>query len=596
MVARNTGWLFICSIVLAVASVVHAQSGVVRVWQSSAVTGDRLRELPPFTPYTPDTTSKQPKPSVLKFHTKDEMQTIVGFGGAITEASVTVLAAMPEAKQREVIDAYFGEQGNQYSIARLHINSCDFSVNSWNFDPFPDDFDLVHFDRNLTHDQQYLLPFLRKVLKSSHHELQIFASPWSPPAWMKGNNAMVGSSQPCLKSDPEQRYHRAWAKYLSKWISAYEEALDGYKLWGLTVQNEPEYAAPWEACTYTAEETRDFIRDHLQPVLQKEHPHLKLMAFDHNKDHVAIWAQTLYSDPRVRDALWGLGIHWYSGDEFHNLQLAHQLAPEKHLLATEATHVNGIRWGDFSRAEAYAHDIIGDLNAWVEGWTDWNIVLDTQGGPNHLNNWCDAGIIADPTKGELIYQPMYYAMAHFSRFLPPNKRSIRVRHEWMWSPDRRDQPARDLELVAFKVKREDETRKVKDDKNDKDEKLSLFANGADMEEDEYETVILPVAARSAEYVEVKRKKKKHSSRSKKEEERKHKHSKRDRSSSSSSLSSSSSSSSSSSDPKFDVVLLMLNRQDTPAEYGLALNGGKQQTVIPIPPHSIQTVVFDADML
>jgi len=110
------------------------------------------------------------------------LQSLVGFGGAITEASVTVLAKLPDSEVQKVIDAYYSESGNRYSLGRLHINSCDFSVDSWSFDNSTDDFALQHFDTALTHEQQYLLPFLGRVLKDSYHDLQLFASPWSPPA------------------------------------------------------------------------------------------------------------------------------------------------------------------------------------------------------------------------------------------------------------------------------------------------------------------------------------------------------------------------------------------------------------------------------
>uniref|UniRef100_A0A7S0RV58 Glucosylceramidase n=1 Tax=Pyramimonas obovata TaxID=1411642 RepID=A0A7S0RV58_9CHLO len=191
------------------------------------------------------------------------------------------------------------------------------------------------------------------------------------------------------------------------------------------VQNEPEFAAPWEACKYTASYMRDFVKHHLGPTMRADHPDLKIMAFDHNKDHVHLWANVMYEDPEAAQYVDGLAVHWYTGDYFDRLEQAHATAPEKFLLASEATDCPGIADEplNWHRAEALAHDILGDLASWVVAWTDWNLLLDPEGGPNHLGNNCDALMVADPEntlgQGPLMFQPTYYFMGHFSRFVPP---------------------------------------------------------------------------------------------------------------------------------------------------------------------------------
>jgi glucosylceramidase len=487
--------------------------------------------------------------SLLRINVTDVRQSIIGFGGAITEAAVTVLSKMPTSAVQEVIEAYYSEKGNQYSLGRLHINSCDFSeVGQWSFDNHTDDFNLTHFDHNLTHEQDYLLPFLHQVQKVAVEGFKLFASPWSPPAWMKTNEQMNGSDQPGLKEDP--RYHRVWAKYLSTWFTAMKN--QGVKnLWGMTVQNEPEYAAPWEACAYTAEQERDFIVDHLGPRMRADHPDLTLIAFDHNKDHVALWADAIFGS-NATEYVQGIGVHWYSGDEFAHLSQTHSAWPSKFILATEATNVGSPILGDVGRAEAYAHDIIGDLNNWVGGWTDWNIVLDMQGGPNHLGNWCDAPIIADTSAGKLHYQPMYYYLGHFSRFLPPNDAARRVGHEMKANGD---SAVEGLELVAFIVDRPQEEQE-------------------DAQADE---------ASDEETSQSKQKTKNRKSSSKK-------HSSRSVSSSSDSSVSTSSSSSGQ-----QIVLIVLNRQDTEASFQLELADGELEAIVTAPAHSIQTLTFDAKL-
>ena len=356
-------------------------------------------------------------PNSLSLDPSTRYQRILGFGGAFTEAAAVTFNRLSPTLQADVIRAYFdADKGLGYTLGRVPINSCDFSVASYSFDDVQDDFDLERFDHAVKHDNDTLIPLILKALKastplsppsssssssspssssSSHPSpaLKLFASPWSPPAWMKGNGAMLSSSSPCLK--PDRRYHDAWALYYVKWLQAY--AAHHIPFFGLTVQNEPEFAAPWEACTWTAEEEVAFVVDHLAPTLKRHGlEDVRIMVYDHNKDHVEKWAKVVYGEKRAADAVWGLAVHWYSGDAFDLLEAAHELSPSHALLASEACNCPGVKLNDWSRAEKYAHDIIGDLNHHVVGWTDWNLVLDERGGPNHVRPQHLAGPLSPP--------------------------------------------------------------------------------------------------------------------------------------------------------------------------------------------------------
>ena len=412
-------------------------SSYLRVHSSVELWTSRL-EAQPSLLFHPSHHFSRPS-NTLTLDLSTRYQRILGFGGAFTEAAAVTLARLPSRVQDEVISAYFSEEGLGYSLGRVPINSCDFSVGSYNFDDATDDFLLERFDHSLHHDNLTLIPLIQRALRasvprssssSSRSEgrgtpaLKLFASPWSPPGWMKGNGQMTGSSSPCLKAD--KRYHEAWALYYVKWLQAYQQ--HGIPFFALTVQNEPEFAAPWEACSYTPEEMAAFVADYLSPTLQRHHLEPHILAYDHNKDHVMKWAEVVYADKRAAEAVWGLAVHWYSGDSFDLLQDAHDLSPHHHLLATEACNCPGTQINDWGRAEKYAHDIIGDLNNWVEGWTDWNLVLDERGGPNHLGNLCDAPVLVrtDHNPPSVHFQPTYYVMGHFSRFLRPG--AVRVKH------------------------------------------------------------------------------------------------------------------------------------------------------------------------
>jgi glucosylceramidase len=206
---------------------------------------------------------------------------MTGFGGAFTESAAYVWSQLNSKLQQEVIDAYFGPNGHHYTVCRTHINSCDFSLANFSFDDKVDDFSLQNF--TVAHSQTWMFPFMKAAITRSKTPLKIFASPWSPPAWMKRNGQMNGSFRPCLKQDrsPDHSYHAAWALFFSKFISAYNSL--GFKIWGVTIQNEPEFDAPWEACCYTPEEELDFLQRHLGPQLRSDHPDIKIMIYDHNK-------------------------------------------------------------------------------------------------------------------------------------------------------------------------------------------------------------------------------------------------------------------------------------------------------------------------
>jgi len=237
---------------------------------------------------------------------------------------------------------------------------------------------------------------------------------------MKTNGQMDHSSKPCLRKE----VHRTWAKYMSRWITAVQRKR--VPIWAITVQNEPGNNATWEGCLMTPQEEAEFLGTHLGPVLQEEHPNVLVFAYDHNKDHVYWWANVTYSHPLASKYVDGIAFHWYSGDSFDDIKRIHKEIPQALLLASEATYERW-RWhkgssvatGDWSFGEGYAHDIIGDLNAGSIGWIDWNLLLDETGGPNHVNNVCDAAMIADMQKGELYFHPQYYFIGHFSKFIPP---------------------------------------------------------------------------------------------------------------------------------------------------------------------------------
>lgn len=321
---------------------------------------------------------------------------------------------------------YFSDSGLRYNMARLPIGSCDFSLENYNYANISGDTNLAHF--SIDHDKTHIIPFIQRantaIVKRSGDALNIVASPWSPPDWFKENNSPYCPKGPndCSQCVLKDQYKETWALYFSKFISAYNA--QGIDIWGVTIQNEPEYCPnSYEAMHYTPETERDFLKDHLGPKLSSDHPHVNILIYDHNKDHVATWVQTILSDSDAAKYVWGTAIHWYSGDQFDNVNKAHSLFPQKPILATESTEFReenptNPNWG---KGEHYGHDIIGDLNNWVVGFIDWNLILDIQGGPNHKGpDECegavkcgyDSMLLADVDKQAIYPQVFYYYMGH----------------------------------------------------------------------------------------------------------------------------------------------------------------------------------------
>ena len=340
-----------------------------------------------------------------------------GFGGAFTESAAHVLNKMSPEKQKVMMGAYFHpDKGIGYNFCRTHINSCDFSLENWacceTEDPELKDF-------NLNRDKQQIIPMIEWAKELSDEEITLFSSPWSPPAWMKTNGQMNHGGK--LKEE----YRQAWALYYCKYIKAMQ--FEGVTISALTIQNEPAATQVWDSCVYSAEEERDFVRDYLGPTLESEGlGHIKLVCWDHNRDEAYDRAQKMFDDPVACKYVYGIGIHWYSGDNYQNLKLINDVYPDKKIWFTEGCQENGPHIGDWDVGERYAHSMINDLNHNTSAWCDWNLFLDETGGPNHVNNLCSAPIIADTVNDEVIINPSYYYFGHFSKFINRGAKRIAV--------------------------------------------------------------------------------------------------------------------------------------------------------------------------
>lgn len=368
-------------------------------------------------------TTQIPESEIAIFVNPDkQFQTVLGIGGAITDASAEVFSQLPPAQQSALVRAYFDRtQGIGYSLARTTIHSSDFSRSSYTY-VTEGDATLTSF--SIAPDRTFRIPMLHQAVAAAGGSLTLFASPWSAPAYMKSNQNMLRGGQLL----PE--FAATWAQYFVKFIRAYQS--EGLPIWGITVQNEPMAKQAWESMIFTAEEERDFLKNHLGPTLHRAGlGDIKVIVWDHNRDLMTHRAHVIFGDPEASQYAWGMGFHWYEtwagGDPmFCNVAEVHQAYPDKHLLLTEATveRFDASRLQHWPNAERYGLAMVRDFNSGSVGWTDWNILLDRQGGPNHVGNFCFAPIHADTDTGELIYTPSYYYIGHFSKFIRPHARRV----------------------------------------------------------------------------------------------------------------------------------------------------------------------------
>ncbi|MES2457145.1 MAG: glycoside hydrolase family 30 protein [Bacteroidota bacterium] len=351
-----------------------------------------------------------------------KFQSVTGIGGTITDATAETFAKMPVAAQEEFLKGYYDKQnGIGYSLGRTTIHSSDFSSESYTYIK-ENDAALKTFD--VAHDLTFRIPLIKKAISAAGGSLPLFVSPWSPPAFMKTNKEMLHGG----KLLPE--FRQAWADYYVRFIKTYEGM--GIPIWGLTVQNEPMATQRWESCIFTAEEERDFIKTYLGPTLHKSGlADKKLIAWDHNRDQIFQRASTILKDKEAAKYVWGIGYHWYetwTGSDmlFNNVKLVHEAFPEKNLMLTEGCveKFNRDSVANWSLGERYGYSLINDFNSGVTAWTDWNMLLDDKGGPNHVGNFCFAPIHSDSKTGKLIYTNSYYYLGHFSKFVRPGAQRI----------------------------------------------------------------------------------------------------------------------------------------------------------------------------
>lgn len=381
---------------------------------------------------------------VFQIIPEQRFQEIQGIGGAFTESSAYVLQQMTPGARQAVLDAYFSPEGAAFSLMRTHVGGCDFSLGSYNYAPVPGDVKLEHF--SVKEDEDDLIPLIKDAQAVSRDGFRILSSPWTAPSWMKDNgHPFAGHLLP--------EHYATFANYYARYIQAY--AQHGIKIWAITPLNEPEgNGGQWDSMHMTPEEMATLVGQHIGPVFEREGIDAKIFTFDQNRSSALDWAHRYFRDPEAAKYTVGTAVHWYSSTVDYYPEVIRTLLdeqPGKMVMHTEGCidAINGVepmawmepdwywrrectdwgyRWAPpqdrhdhprYAPFYRYARDLLGGLQSGMSGWIDWNIVLDFNGGPNHVKNWCLAPVLCDPETDTVFKTPLYYAMWHFSHSIRP---------------------------------------------------------------------------------------------------------------------------------------------------------------------------------
>ncbi|XP_075214404.1 putative glucosylceramidase 4 [Lycorma delicatula] len=373
-----------------------------------------------------------------ELNTSKTFQTVRGFGGAFTDSFGAVFNSLSTEAQDNMLKSLFSEDGIEYTVCRVVIGSSDFSLRSYNYVP---NYDPSLKSFNLTEDDYlYKIGTIKRALNISKRKIHLFGSAWTTPSWMKINNSTKnGYLNP--------KFRQVWANYLVKSLDAFKK--EGIEFWGLTTGNEPITLILLDCDTLIMfpEEQREWIINNLGPALRNANYSTKIITLDDMRSFAVWWAKVLMRDPRAKEFVFGFGLHWYldrqTSTEF--LDNLYRRFPEQEVVYTESSinvlmNKNEIEsittdsnkfddlsqpsrtaphLGSWPRAELYVVNALENLNHYVTSYTDWNIALDLEGGPNLGNFPCDASIIVNKTADEFYKQPIHYVLGHFSKFILP---------------------------------------------------------------------------------------------------------------------------------------------------------------------------------
>lgn len=362
----------------------------------------------------------------LEVLTDSPLQSIEGFGGAFNEKGWVALDALSDKDKADVLKKIFSPgEGLSLTLCRIPIGSSDYAVTRYSEDESPEDFAMANF--SIDRDRQDLIPYIRAA-QALNPALRFWASAWSPPTWMKTNKAFDSGAM-----RDEGPVYAAYALYLAKFAQAYRE--EGIPLLAVAVQNEPYILTAYPSCRWEPAQYLKFVRDHLGPTLTSKEPSTGIMLGTFNQPDNRAHAMAVLNDPKASAFVKVLGLQW---DGLPIAAAARVASPGLAVWHTE-TDCGNHHWepgfdpdkpqNDFAYAAMTWRKMRDYLQGGASLYSLWNIVLDETGKSIDANRpWPqNSAIVVDRDTKKAIYTPMYYAFAHFSRYLPAGSTVLKVR-------------------------------------------------------------------------------------------------------------------------------------------------------------------------
>ena len=358
-------------------------------------------------------------------------QTIEGYGCALTESACFLLSQMDDETRKKALGCWFGPNGIDSSFIRMHLDSCDYSLEEYQAvsDPIADpEFKTFSIARDL----RFTIPIVLEAIKMANKKVTVLVSPWSPPAqWKtapeeKENEAKVYGGDSASKSDAAGRcrggrlkkeYYKDWANYLVLYLQAYKKA--GIPVGMMTIQNESNAATPWDSCVWSAHEEMIFLRDYLYPAMQKAglEKEIGIYVWDHNKERVLEYVDEMMAGG-VADMIEGFAYHWYAGDHYDALTMLHEHYPDKILMRSEGCPLHKPGTDNKSDTMRYANDLTNEVTHGMNRWIEWNAIVDTEGGPRHVPGGFGAPLVAK-SDGSFEELAGYQVIREFASVIQP---------------------------------------------------------------------------------------------------------------------------------------------------------------------------------
>jgi glucosylceramidase len=358
-------------------------------------------------------------PPEVRVDPKRTFQTIDGFGGCFNELGWVALNKASPTDRKSVLTALFGSNGCAFSQARIPIGASDFATNAYSLDDTLGDFDLTNF--SIARDEKNLIPFIKAAMEV-RPGLKCWASPWSPPAWMKTNTNYSDGS---LKWEPE--ILQSYAVYLARWVDDYREA--GVNLYAISPQNEPNIVNNYPTCKWTGPQLREFIADYLGPTFRDRQTGVELWLglngdpFN-NGDNINDRLLTVLEDPKANAFITGIA---YQYDSQNQIAVASAMYPGKKFMQSETECFGGANsWDEAQR-------LYGHIQRYLDGGAGkyfmWNMVLDDT-GMSHWNWRQNAMVTVNRATGKATFNGEYYMMRHFSQFVKPGAKRVLTTGVW----------------------------------------------------------------------------------------------------------------------------------------------------------------------